>query len=49
MRNNYLAFARSREPLDLSPDEIISWVWCSLKDGAEIAIQHNAVLCGTPD
>jgi hypothetical protein len=48
MREDFTTFVRSSTPLDLSEDEIIRWVWCSLRDGAEIAIREHAVLCGAP-
>ena len=49
MRADFLKFVRSDTELDLRAEDCVRWIWRALRDGAELAIAHNAVLWAGPD
>jgi hypothetical protein len=49
MRADFLKFVRSDTVLDLRAEDCVRWIWRALRDGAELAIAHNAALWAGPD
>jgi hypothetical protein len=48
MRADIRKFYQSIDDLQLTEVDYVRWIWLALRDGAELAIKHNSILCAEP-
>lgn len=49
MRAEIQKFYQSGDTFQLTDEACVRWIWLALRDGAELAIKRNTVLCAEPD